>query len=285
MDPLQSTLTVHRCLETHLWVLLWWLVEERENWEEESIFKSFFSDCWACQTCHLQDRGELTHPDGALYGTRQQQQNRIVYGSTSFGGLRCQVMQSCLLGSGLAYGLFLFKAGSLTILLYYTTMQCYIACCFTCISLVGIWLVSQIRQYTPTNQYQLHIVFVYHISDIWCWVLEISVRLCFFYLPTFPPGFLPFPTTTKVRYTDGWCFLLWFVVNRWRLVSLISIRFISLHTYYYLPTQHYVHSVCVRRLFTLANLLFSVLECASVFSHIFWNILNNIQNSEERLPL
>ena len=43
--------------------------------------------------------------------------------------------------------------------------------------------------------------------------------------------------------------------------------------------------VCVRRLFTLANLLFSVLECASVFSHIFWNILNNIQNSEERLPL
>ena len=29
MDPLQSTLTVHRCLETHLWVLLWWLVEEK----------------------------------------------------------------------------------------------------------------------------------------------------------------------------------------------------------------------------------------------------------------
>ena len=174
---------------------------------------------------------------------------------------------------------------------YYTILQCnaILLAASLVSSLVGIWLVSQIRQYTPTNQYQLHIVFVYHISDIWCWVLEISVRLCFyacFYLPSFPPGFLSFPTTTtKVRYTDGWCFLLWFVVNRWRLVSLISIRFISLHTYYYLPTQHYVHSVCVRRLFTLANLLFSVLECASVFSHIFWNILNNIQNSEERLPL
>ena len=189
------------------------------------------------------------------------------------------------LAQGLHMDCFYLKQG--LSLSYYTILQCnaILLAASLVSSLVGIWLVSQIRQYTPTNQYQLHIVFVYHISDIWCWVLEISVRLCFFYLPTFPPGFLPFPTTTKVRYTDGWCFLLWFVINRWRLVSLISIRFISLHTYYYLPTQHYVHSVCVRRLFTLANLLFSVLECASVFSHIFWNILNNIQNSEERLPL
>ena len=152
------------------------------------------------------------------------------------------------LAQGLHMDCFYLKQG--LSLSYYTILQCnaILLAASLVSSLVGIWLVSQIRQYTPTNQYQLHIVFVYHISDIWCWVLEISVRLCFFYLPTFPPGFLPFPTTTtKVRYTDGWCFLLWFVVNRWRLVSLISIRFISLHTYYYLPTYSALCalSVCV----------------------------------------
>ena len=167
MDPLQSTLTVHRCLETHLWVLLWWLVEEREreNWEEESIFKSFFSDCWACQTCHLQDRGELTHPDGALYGTRQQQQNRIVYGSTSFGGLRCQVMQSCLLGSGLAYGLFLFKAGSLTILLvYYNAMLLHLYL----LSAFG-WLARFVNTHPRTNiSCILYLYTIFQIFDVEC---------------------------------------------------------------------------------------------------------------------
>ena len=146
---------------------------ERENWEEESIFKSFFSDCWACQTCHLQDRGELTHPDGALYGTRQQQQqqqqNRIVYGSTSFGGLRCQVMQSCLLGSGLAYGLFLFKAGSLTILLYYNAMlYCLLLHLYHLLSAFG-WLARFVNTHPRTNiSCILYLYTIFQIFDVEC---------------------------------------------------------------------------------------------------------------------
>ena len=118
------------------------------------------------------------------------------------------------LAQGLHMDCFYLKQGLTHYLI--TTMQCYIIAALLVSS--RRHLVGQIRQYTHEPISSTHLAIR----------LEISVRLCYYAATTFP-RFLPY--LTKVRYTDGWCFLLWFVVNRWRLVSLISIRFISLHTY------------------------------------------------------
>lgn len=70
MDQFQSSLKEN----VHIWVsslsicmleyffLLCWL-----DWLKhfQVIFFLLYADCWCCQTCHLQEGRELTHPDGA----------------------------------------------------------------------------------------------------------------------------------------------------------------------------------------------------------------------------